>query len=566
MLAFQGRTAQIFDDFYRPIEEATIAIQQAPEEVGSEEAVRLLLEARGLLDQMKGQGPTDIWSSLERLYMLVDCVTEQSQFVPLMKLKYKGPPIKSGLLDVKSGIAVLNELLEDQRRRSWGERAPIKSAAQADHDAEVENETRRLSTTIEAFSDFFNKRADELQNFPSILEFNITLDKLVRLGAQLRFAGETTRGMVASRVLSNASYLQAHFRDILYDDNGSLDAWVAGLMQQSNYIANVLLRGGKSKERSTLEVSMEELAEPPKPQHGVQFAMKEGKIAFAPPPMSAETGSGRVGTLLPVLQEVLASALLLFGGNCPHPAIHDALNKYSDALQGDSNSLNFDRIAAYGVILANAERAALRSIGDRLEPELEDGELAALRSVLDLHGPFILSTQVGQDFLDDLARYQRSAVDDAVLRENLVEITAAAGEEGIVEESVKTYVEDIAANAGQGDDPSRSSLLAMQTGRSLSTVLLATAIVAIAPVFGAAWVGKWTLSLIVADGIKRSEIGKSASDVVRDALDDPTQQKNFMKLAPFVLRNEQAIRRLIGQRRELSWLTQWLDWIKENAR
>ncbi|WP_125461480.1 hypothetical protein [Rhizobium sp. TAL182] len=63
---------------------------------------------------------------------------------------------------------------------------------------------------------------------------------------------------------------------------------------------------------------------------------------------------------------------------------------------------------------------------------------------------------------------------------------------------------------------------------------------------------------------KRSAAGQEAANIVRDAVDDPKQHKNLMKLAPFILKHEITLRAIAGDQREFKFLHQWLDWFKAN--
>ncbi|TBB53385.1 hypothetical protein ELH44_06750 [Rhizobium ruizarguesonis] len=309
---------------------------------------------------------------------------------------------------------------------------------------------------------------------------------------------------------------------------------------------------------------------PPLQASGPHFAIVDGRLDFAPPDeLDPEKNNiSRLRALLPILRQQVRDALELFGGNQPFPRIRKMLDDYGTAIEGVPEQLDYNVIAGYGMLLANAESAALRDVRDRLAPEMEDGALAALRSILDLHGPFILSTEAGRNFLSDAAIYDRTPEQEATFREASVQLAVALSEDGIAADRAASFVIETVENIGVGSQPTRTALFGTNTVRNVSIALMAGAVAALPAAVGlvtGSGTASWITTVIVAEGLKKSNIGVSASNVVRDAINDPIRKQNFIKLAPFILRYEAQLRAIAGTQRESKWLHDWLDWLKANA-
>ena len=215
-------------------------------------------------------------------------------------------------------------------------------------------------------------------------------------------------------------------------------------------------------------------------------------------------------------------------------------------------------------MLSNAEDAGQRYIAERISPELEDAEKAALTSILDLHGPFILSTEAGQSLLSDAAAYKRIKEEEDLFRAASIEIAQAIKDEKIATPAAGTFLLDAAENIGEGPHPARSGAVGTNTVRNALVALVAGAVVALQLCWSFSTAG-WIAAFLVADVVKKSKLGKKAANIITDAIDDPTQRKNLAKFAPFILHHEEALRIIAGSQREFKWLNKWLDWLKANT-
>jgi hypothetical protein len=240
------------------------------------------------------------------------------------------------------------------------------------------------------------------------------------------------------------------------------------------------------------------------------------------------------------------------------------LHNYADSIQGDVSALNYNVIAALGTSLANAESAAKRDIRDRLAPELEDNELASLRSILDLQGPFLLSTEIGRSFLADAAAYDQTPDQEIAFREASIQFAEAIADEGIATERTEAFLVETAENIGLGIQPSRSAVAGTNTIRNVSAVLVLGALAFFPAVLSST--APWIAAILMAEGIKKSAVGQDASNLVRDALDDPSQRKNLIKFAPFILKHETKLRTIAGDKGEFQFIHEWLDWMRANTK
>ncbi|MGO7730253.1 hypothetical protein ACC713_16605 [Rhizobium johnstonii] len=127
-----------------------------------------------------------------------------------------------------------------------------------------------------------------------------------------------------------------------------------------------------------------------------------------------------------------------------------------------------------------------------------------------------------------------------------------------------SFLVETAENIGVGSQPTRTAVFGTNTVRNVSIALMVGAIAVLPAAFALGTVS-WITAVLIAEGVKRSEVGLGAANAVRDAINDPTQKKNLLKLAPFILRHEQQLRTIAGDQREFKWLHDWLDWLKVNS-
>ncbi|MGR9274835.1 hypothetical protein ACU8KI_09520 [Rhizobium leguminosarum] len=360
---------------------------------------------------------------------------------------------------------------------------------------------------------------------------------------------------VVEALLKHPSLSRVAVRHVDKSNNAGLS-----LQEDCNYIRNLLkgVQFGLNK----LDMPQAELPSEPVQAHGPRFSVVHGKLDFAPGEEldPAKNDIARIVSIIPILRAEVDDAVNLFGRNTAHARIHRCLVSYSEAIR--ERTIDYNVVAAFGTLLGNAEKASLREIQDRLVPELEDTEKTALGSILDLHGPLLLATEIGRDYLSDAAEYNRTPEQQTTLRLASVDLATAIAEAGIATERTESFITETAANIGSGTHPSRSAILGTNTIRNVSAVMVLGAL-ALFPT-QLAMTASWIAAVLIAEGAKRSTAGQEAANIVRDAVDDPKQHKNLMKLAPFILKHEVTLRAIAGDQREFKFLHQWLDWFKAN--
>jgi hypothetical protein len=190
--------------------------------------------------------------------------------------------------------------------------------------------------------------------------------------------------------------------------------WSAG-----SEVVNRKLREIMNRERGNDEVSGEVAAsagiEPPalpEPSMGVQFGERQQRLDIqVSHPSEAPSLSNRTKVLLDELREVVREFEGSFDLNANiHTALRGTASRYRQQIEHENPSI--DLIFALGLRLENADLTAKREIAAGLEPELENSQHSALRSLLQIHGVFIATSDEGQELLAAAERYQHKPQDD----------------------------------------------------------------------------------------------------------------------------------------------------------
>jgi hypothetical protein len=303
----------------------------------------------------------------------------------------------------------------------------------------------------------------------------------------------------------------------------------------------------------------------PAQSHGAHFGIRDGLIAFAPPDHldPARNNIQRLKSLHPLLLAETQSAISIFGRNQAHGRIHDALLRYAHWLDGDVTALDFDVLCGLGGKLQAEEAAAKETIEDGLEPPFERSEIAALKALLDLHGPFVLATEIGQQFVADAERWQRNPQEEAAFRQTATDFAEAVEADGIATPETAAFVKDAAASAGTGPQPERSAMFGIGTVRNVVIVTVGGAAIYAAGSAIASWdLTHWASVILMGEMIKKSDVGMAISGAGTDLINDVTRGKAMRRVFDFALKNEPSLRALAGNRREFSFLNDWLDWLK----
>lgn len=295
-------------------------------------------------------------------------------------------------------------------------------------------------------------------------------------------------------------------------------------------------------------------------------------------------GSGnnvaRIRQLRPLAQQCAATLSRYLAGN-KYPELEAVVRKYEAAIARDDESeIPWGEVFGLGVFLQNAADAARREIKDRLLPELEDSAETALDTLLKLHGPMILASREGNELDAQAEAFQMSGAETAALADAAKAVVERLGEsEDIATKLVISDVTEAADAIDKGRHRERGTIFGIAALKNVSLALVATAAVSpplllglVAGIPGA--VAGGALSLIGIEGLKKSATFVAIATQLGakiDAMTGPVLEawiaKRIGAAAPFqdfVLKNEDALRRIAEATPELRWMIDYIDLIKRN--
>lgn len=299
---------------------------------------------------------------------------------------------------------------------------------------------------------------------------------------------------------------------------------------------------------------------------GPHFLIEEGLISFAPPTALDALGNhvGRLEQIQPLLVDAASSLVSSIGaGNIPHAQLFNISNRYLEAIRRPLQEVQFAQLYGYGLRLQNASAAAQRQIVDRELPELTDTQREALDSVLDLHGPFILSSSEGLALISDAERYQRTRDEQADLQEAAFAVSKSLERsEKVIEPGVAEFLVETSAELGKGERPERTGAFGEAVIRNAAIVLIGGSVIGAVTFCLVAAPFPTSIALFVAsalgkEGIKNSKVGKLAGEELSKKIDRATFD--------FVINNERALRKLAGKRKNFEWVHKCLDWLVEKS-
>jgi hypothetical protein len=307
----------------------------------------------------------------------------------------------------------------------------------------------------------------------------------------------------------------------------------------------------------------------------------EGIISFPPAASLDQEGNHipRLRALHPDLCELARElAAALAKGNAPHAELGARVAAYASLMDRDLQTIDFRRLYAAGVRLANSANAAERAISTNDLPPLEPAERERLDSLLALHGPFIVATAAGAEALADEERYRRRPAEERRYRADAIAITAAyQGRNDLIDPEVAKEALGVAHDVGEGANPERSFVLGRGMVRNVAISAIGGAIGSVIlgnPYFllmaggTLAYVGGLTIN----ETIKNMKWFKVLTRSVASNFDewlDANQAAGKLGAglrahSKFVLENEAMLRRLAGKRKELQFIHSALDWLKEH--
>ena len=259
------------------------------------------------------------------------------------------------------------------------------------------------------------------------------------------------------------------------------------------------------------------------------------------------------------------------------PELARNLTEYSAAIAAEGEVIAWGLVFGLGVMLENAAAAMKRKIEDRLLPSLEDAAQSALDSLLTLHGPLILATGEGRELQEQADRLRMTREEQLRLRGDaeVLALELLQSPDLIEPEVAGTVVQAIHA-IGEGRFPERGAVFGFATIKNVVIVVLSGAALAAFLPAGVALAG--TLGGVATAGLawvgyeflKKSKIFAPATTALAEKFDqligggEAKLAQRLTSLAPFkrfVGANEDALRRIATNTRQLRWILPYIDFV-----
>ena len=189
----------------------------------------------------------------------------------------------------------------------------------------------------------------------------------------------------------------------------------------------------------------------------------EGVIRF-PPPESLDINGNylpRLSALHPGLCELACElAADLRVGNAAHAMLGARIEAYAVLINRSLDTVDFRRLYAAGVRMANASHAAKQAISRGDLPDLEPSAQEKLESLLDLHGPFIMATASGIEAISDEDRFQRRPEEQRQYRADAITLLQTLeNRSDLVALDLVEQVTGAVRDIDSGSNPERSTIV-----------------------------------------------------------------------------------------------------------
>lgn len=319
----------------------------------------------------------------------------------------------------------------------------------------------------------------------------------------------------------------------------------------------------------------------PTQTRSAHFTIRDGLVTTVPTQEIGpdENDYRRLAALqTPLLQASKKSQAELSQKNKPFAALLDVTEKYLDELNTNVREINYAVLYAYGLQLAAAYESAEELIEKGELPDFSLDALTSTKSVLRLHGPFILSSKDGRDLVIDAERYERKPQEERQYQADVQQFGKILRvRSDLVEEKTAEFFSDITAPDSGSGQLERRYLFTKGAAKNLVIVFSAGALVAsTAFIPGVGPVVVASLGLLTLEAMKKSKPFNDLSAPIRRGLDDlsdinverlkqiPQEQRE--KMRQFVIDNKEILRRVGGHAREMQWFREVLDWITSNEK
>ena len=282
---------------------------------------------------------------------------------------------------------------------------------------------------------------------------------------------------------------------------------------------------------------------------GVRFQINEdGLIDRAQDePHDPDENEARLNSLKAGLIEA-CDRLLGSSGHNTLGFVLGTIRAYRSAIDQPLVDVQYTDVWRHGQRLQNLADAATREV-DRLEPSLEDDQHAALNDLLDLHGPFMLSTAEGRALQAMADRYQATREQQEWQKEAVQAFKEAIEDSrGLVTDAAKQVIAEASDELGRGHYPERAAITAETTNRNfLSTAGKV-----------AAYVGNHAAGGIIGGVAVSTALGNDLIGVSVEALNAAGQASK-----QFLLGHEMVLKGLVACSTDiLVWLNHLIGWLQ----
>jgi hypothetical protein len=211
----------------------------------------------------------------------------------------------------------------------------------------------------------------------------------------------------------------------------------------------------------------ESAVEIPAPEPGLIGTIDaDGRVGFARSGEASADELAPVAGLLQVLTGAAEDLAALLVGNNAVAIAPSIVPQYLACLRAEA--LSIDRLYALGVRLGNARGKLQKQIDSKDYPDLAPDVAEALDSVLELHGPVLLSTAEGRRLVDASSDYLQTAADNTALKRAAIDYAyAVANSPDLFNKEARELLPQLNEDVGTGTHPERSTQVAMSASRNL---------------------------------------------------------------------------------------------------
>ncbi len=309
---------------------------------------------------------------------------------------------------------------------------------------------------------------------------------------------------------------------------------------------------------------------------GARFEVRDNRLnlGLSSPAEQGQADYDRLKAFKPLvldsLQEFLSATPIPFDqqSNDPYARVRRHARAYVDALDGAPlNQVDFGLLFGLGTMLQNRLAADTRPNAESDLAALSPRQRMSLEDFQTQHGLFITSSEVGLSALAAAERIERNPSEEMAIASAMRELADDIGSVvGIASPEVLLTVRDAADEIGQGNQAERASVYGVGTARNLAIVMFAGATVAAAHLVGGMVAGPmgtlvatYSTALIVVEATKRSAAFRDLSQPITDLMD----LAKAGELLKAVRRNTDRLRTIAGNRPEMAWLRDYLDWLND---